>query len=115
MPKKKASEPRGRVEAPALDPDAREQQLIAMAVDRAEQQLRDGTASSQVITHFLKLGSSRERIEKDILRKQEELYSAKTKAYESAQDVKELYAQAIAAVRKYSGNGDPEDYEDEPD
>lgn len=115
MPRKKASEPSEKIEAPAVDPDAREQQLIAMAVDLAAQQLRDGTASAQVITHFLKLGSSRERLEKDILKKQEELYSAKTKAYESAQDVKELYAQAIAAVRRYSGNGDPEDYDDESD
>ena len=115
MPRKKASETVQRVEAPAVDPEAREQQLIALAVDLAEQQLRDGTASAQVITHFLKLGSSREQIEKEILAKQSDLYSAKTKAYESAQDMKELYAQAIAAVRKYSGNGDPEDYEDEPD
>lgn len=113
MPKKKATESIEITEAPAIDPDAREQQLIAMAVNLAEQQLRDGTASAQVITHFLKLGSSRERIEKDILKKQEELYTAKTKAYESTQDVKELYAQAIEAVRKYSGNGDPEDYEDD--
>lgn len=113
MPKKKAAELSGPREAPALDPEAREQQLIALAVDLAEKQLRDGTASSQVITHFLKLGSTREQIEKEILGKQKELYSAKTKAYESAQDIKELYAKAIDAVRMYSGNGEPEEYEDE--
>lgn len=115
MPKRKAVEPSERREAPALTPEEREQQLIALAVDRAEQQLRDGTASPSVIVHFLKLGSTREQIEKEILAKQADLYSAKTKAYESAKDIKEMYAKAIDAIRMYSGNGETEDYEDEPD
>ena len=50
----------------ALSPEAREQQLVAMATDLAEKQLRDGTASSQVITHYLKLGSTRERLEQEL-------------------------------------------------
>lgn len=100
---------------PALTPEARENQLIYLATDLAEQQLRDGTASSQVITHYLKLGSTKERIEKEILEKQKELITAKTEALQSAKRIEELYANAISAMRKYSGNGgiddeEPEDY-----
>ena len=91
---------------PALTPEARENQLICMATDLAEQQLRDGTASSQVITHYLKLGTTKERIEREILEKQKELISAKTKALVDTADMKELYAEAIKAMRKYSGHGD---------
>ena len=90
---------------PALTPEARENQMIALAVDLAEQQLRDGTASSQVITHYLKLGSTKEKIEKEILEKQKELITAKTEALKSAKRVEELYADSIAAMRRYSGNG----------
>ena len=94
---------------PALTPEARENQLISLAVDLAEQQLRDGTASSQVITHYLKLGSTKERIEKEILEKQKELISAKTDALQSAKRVEELYADAIKAFHKYSGQGDSDE------
>ena len=94
---------------PAISPEARENQLISLAVDLAEQQLRDGTASSQVITHYLKLGSTKERIEKEILEKQKELISAKTDAIQSAKRVEELYADAISAMRRYSGNGGSDD------
>lgn len=90
---------------PALTPEARENQMISYAIDLAEKQLIEGTASSQVITHFLKLGSSKERIEKEILEKQKSLIEAKTKAYQSADDMKELYAEAIKAMRTYSGQG----------
>ena len=95
---------------PALTPEARENQMISLAVDLAEQQLREGTASSQVITHYLKLGSTKERIEKEILEKQKELISAKTRALESAERIEELYAEAISAMRRYSGNGESDDY-----
>lgn len=95
---------------PALTPEARENQLISLAVDLAEQQLREGTASSQVITHYLKLGSTKERIEKEILEQQKELISAKTEALRSAKRVEELYGEAIKAMRVYSGNGDQDDY-----
>lgn len=91
---------------PALTPEARENQMIALAVDLAEQQLREGTASSQVITHFLKLGSTKERIEKEILEKQKELISAKTEALQSAKRIEELYDDAIKAMRNYSGHGE---------
>lgn len=98
---------------PALSPEARENQMIALAVDLAEQQLRDGTASSQVITHYLKLGSTKERIEKEILERQKDLITAKTEALQSAKRVEELYADAIAAMRRYSGNSHSDDVEDE--
>ena len=95
---------------PALSPEARENQLISLATDLAEQQLREGTASSQVISHFLKLGSTKEKIEKEILEQQKELISAKTEALKSAKRVEELYADAISAMRKYNGQGDPDEY-----
>lgn len=97
---------------PALTPEARENQMISLAVDLAEKQLMEGTASSQVITHYLKLGSTKERIEKEILEKQKELISAKTEALQSAKRIEELYTDAISAMRRYSGQGDPdeEDY-----
>lgn len=108
MPKKRPetnSAPLKRTR-PALTPDARENQLIAMAVDLAEKQLRDGTASSQVITHFLKLGSSKERIEKEILEKQKDLIDAKTKSYQSAEEMKVLYEEALRAMKSYSGSAE---------
>lgn len=94
-----------RQQAPALTPEARENQLIALAVDLAEKQLIEGTASAQVITHYLKLGSTRERLEKEKLEKENELLQAKRKALESAKRVEELYANALAAMKSYSGGG----------
>lgn len=94
----------GRKIRPALTPDARENQMIALAVDLAEQQLRDGTASSQVITHFLKLGTSKERLEKEKLEKENELLKAKTENIKSQKDVRELYTKALNAMRNYSGD-----------
>lgn len=91
---------------PALTPEARENQLISLAIDLAEKQLRDGTAKSQVITHFLKLGSTKERIEKEILEKQKELIEAKTQTLQAAQRMEELYSEAIKAMRTYSGQED---------
>lgn len=96
---------------PAYDPpagteEARENQMIALAVNLAEQQLRDGTASSQVITHYLKLGSTKERMEKEMMQEQIKLLTAKTEALKSAKHVEELYAEAMAAFRNYSGQAD---------
>jgi hypothetical protein len=91
---------------PARSPEARENQLIAAAVDLAEKQIAEGTASSQVITHFLKLGSTKERIEKEILESQKELIKAKTEALKSAKRIEELYENALGAMKKYSGNDD---------
>lgn len=95
---------------PASTPEAREQQMISLATDRAEQQLRDGTASSAVICHYLKLGATNAQLEKEKLEKEVELLKAKTKAYESAEDLKELYSNALSAMRDYGGHmGSDED------
>ena len=100
---------------PALTPEAREGQLISLAEQLAERQLRDGTASSQVITHYLKRGSTKERIEMEILEKQKELITAKTEALKAAKRVEDLYAKAITAMRRYSGAGNAEEEEIEGD
>lgn len=94
---------------PATTIEGRENQMIALAVDLAEQQLRDGTASAQVITHYLKLGSTKERLEKQNLEKDIELKSAKTEAIQSSKQVEELYRNAIEAMRSYSGSLTRED------
>lgn len=100
----------GKQLRPALDPEARESQMVSYAIDLAEKQLLDGTASSQVITHFLKLGTERERTEREILKQQKELITAKTEALKSQKRVEELYAEALSAMRKYNGQGDSDEY-----
>jgi DNA-binding ferritin-like protein len=97
---------------PAITPEARENQMISLAVDLAERQLIKGTASSQVITHFLKLASSKEKIEKEILEKQKEMITAKTEAIKSANRVEELYTKALSAMRSYSSEFRGDDTED---
>lgn len=91
------------VSHPASTPEARENQMIGYAVDLAEQQLINGTASSQVIVHYLKLASSKEKLEREILAEQKKLITAKTEALESQKKVEELYANALAAMREYNG------------
>lgn len=89
---------------PATTPEARENQLIALAVDLAEKQLADGTASSQVISHYLKLGSSREKLEQERIERENELLKAKADAIASAKRVEELYTTALNAMRSYAGH-----------
>lgn len=88
---------------PALTPQARENQMISLAVDLAEKQLREGIASSQVISHFLKLGSSMAQLELEKLRLENELTKAKTQAVNSSESSEKLYKDAIKAFQKYSG------------
>ena len=88
---------------PARSPEARENQLIAAAMDLAEEQIRNGTATSQVISHFLKLGSTRESLEKAMLKEQVALARAKTENMKSAVRIEELYGKAISAMRMYQG------------
>lgn len=88
---------------PGLTPESREDQLVALAINLAEQQLLDGTASSQVISHFLKIGSTKERIEREILKEQKDLIKAKTEILKSEKRTEELYDEAIKAMRRYSG------------
>lgn len=111
MAKVKATKPKSTQKSirPALTPEARENQLIALAVDLVEQRLLDGSASSQETTHFLKLGSMKNRLEMEKLQEENRLLKAKTAALESSKKVEELYSQAIKAMRHYSGQGDDED------
>lgn len=88
---------------PATTDEGREGQLVSIAVDLAEKQMLDGTASSQVITHFLKLGSTRERLEQERLRKENLLLEVKVESFKSAKKVEELYEEALLAMRSYAG------------
>lgn len=94
---------------PATNPETREQQLIYLATNLAEKQLLEGTASSQVITHYLRLGSMKEQIEKEILEKQKDLIQAKTESLQSAKRIEELYSNALNAMRIYGGQGGEDD------
>lgn len=91
---------------PALSPEARENQMISLAMNLVEQRLLDGSASSQETTHFLKLGTTKAELEREKLKAENELLKAKAEAYQSAKEVEEMYAQAISAMRGYSGQGD---------
>ena len=102
------SEPAPR-RRPAKTPEARENQLINLATDLAERQMRDGSASSQVISYYLKLGSSRERLEQERLSHENELLIVKREAYESQKKVEELYGKALTAMRTYAGQEPEED------
>lgn len=95
---------------PALTPEANEQQMISLAMDLAKKRLIEGTASSQEVTHFLKLGSMRNQLEMARLEEENKLLKAKTKAYEDQGEYKQLVADAIKAMRNYSGHGDPDEY-----
>jgi hypothetical protein len=88
---------------PATTPEERENELVSLSHDVAEKQMRNGTASSQVITHFLKLGSTRERLEQQRLEHENELTRVKIEAIESQKRVEELYREALTAMRSYSG------------
>ena len=101
--------PKRRSIRPALTPEADEQQMISLAIDLAKKQLMDGTASSQVITHYLNLASSKKKQESEILELQKELLKAKTEALRSTKTIEELYSKAIEAMREYSGSGESEE------
>ena len=100
---------------PALTPEAREDQLVALATNLAEKQLLDGTASSQVISHYLKIGSTKERIEREILKEQKDLIKAKTEALKSEKRVEELYSEALNAMRRYAGQVPQEEVDEDED
>jgi len=107
-----ASRPRRR--KPASTPEGREAQLVSDAYDLAERQIHQGSASAQVITHFLKLGSSRERVEQERIKNENLLLSAKVEQMASQQRIEELYADALSAMRSYAGQ-DPAQEELEED
>ena len=96
---------------PALTPESRENQMAALAMDLVEQRLRDGTASSQETTHFLKLVSSKAKLENERMRLETELVAAKTKALSDAKEIKVLYEEALKAMRRYGGQGEDDEYD----
>lgn len=96
---------------PARTPEAREHEMISLAMDLAEERLRNGTASSAEVCHFLKLGSSRERLEQQDKRTEIELKAAKTEALQASRRIEELYTDAIHAVMQYSGREAPDEEE----
>lgn len=89
---------------PATTPEEREQQMVGLAMDLAEKQLRNGTASPSVISHFLKLGSMREQLEEQYIGKKVEHLNAQIDSIHSSAHAEELYQNALDAMRKYSGN-----------
>lgn len=99
---------------PATTPESRENQVISAAIDLAERQIQDGTASAQIITHYLKLGSTRELLEKERLRKENLLLEAKIANMETAKNIERLYEEAIKAMRGYAGQDVEEpEYDDD--
>jgi hypothetical protein len=100
---------------PATTPEARENQLISLAMDLTERRMREGTASAQEVTHFLKLGSSRERLEQDRLKNENSLTLTKITQIESQASIETLYRDALSAMSAYQGNEpapEADDYED---
>ena len=109
MATKRKEEPKRR---PASTLEGREGQVVGLAVDLAEKQIRAGTASSQVITHFLKLGSTREGLEQERIRRENLLLEGKLEALASQTRIEELYSEALNAMKSYSGQEDTMDYDD---
>lgn len=101
------------VRPPAVTPEDRENQLISAAVDLAEKQILAGTASSQVVTHYLKLGSSRERLEQEKLKSENSLLATKREMMESEKRVEELIVNALEAMRAYTGHKSASDESDD--
>lgn len=98
-----------RKRPPGKTVEEREAQLVAAAVDLAEKQIMEGTASSQVITHFLKLGTAREKLEREKLAHENRLLIARTEAIDAAKETQELYREVLEALRAYSGDTDGEE------
>ena len=102
----------GTPRPPATTPDGRERQLIAAAYDLAEEQIRTGTATAQVITHFLKLGTEREKLERKRLEGENKLLEARVESLASSSRIEELYEKAVAAMRSYAGRGSVDESEE---
>lgn len=102
MPRvKTVTPPQTHKDAKGLTPETRQNQLIALAYDLVEERLRNGTATSQETTHFLKMGSPRARLEEELLKKDCELRNAKIEGLEREKRIEALYEDAIAAVKRY--------------
>ena len=97
-------------ERPGLSPEAEENRMIHLAVNLAEKQLMDGTASSQIITHYLKLATVKEKLQNERLMEENKLLRAKTEHIQRAEKIEEKYEEAIRAMKIYQGFGEPDDY-----
>lgn len=97
---------------PATTPKAREDEMVSLAYDLAEKRFRAGTASAQEVTHFLKLGSSREKLEQERLENENALTQAKIDMMASQKRQEDLIAEALRAMRGYTGQEPVEDYDD---
>ena len=102
--KEKSEEAMKRRAAPALDPEARENQMIGLAVNQAERMLMEGRAPTPIVVHYLRLATTKNQLEKEKLKKENILLEAKANAIESAARTEELYTRAIEAMRVYSGS-----------
>lgn len=109
MVKREVSTKKRRAIKPAVDPNAREKQLVNLAVNLAEKQLTEGTASPSVITHFLKLGTAQTKLETERLKSQNALLNAKTESINDVKRDKESYEQVMGAVKSYQGQSDDQD------
>lgn len=110
MANRKAARDEIRRQPPAITVEAREEQLVGLAINLAEKQLLEGTAKPSVIVHYLKLGSSKEKLEKELLAEQIKVAEAKAEALKSAKRVEELYEAAMRAMRKYGGQDEEPEY-----
>lgn len=111
MAVKKESERPQRPPSPTFE--GRENQLVELAVKEAERQMREGVASAQVLSHYLKLGSTREKLEQDRLRSENELLKARVEALQQQGRLEELTANALKAFRSYSGQDPEEEYDED--
>ena len=96
---------------PGLTPEADENQLISLSIDAAKKMLLEGKAPTSIVLHYLKLATTRERLEREIMEKEMELKDAKIQALESQAKVEQLYADAMRAMQRYSGYGEENDNE----
>jgi|SRR5699024_8579277 len=94
-----------RQSKPASTPEAREKQLVSLAVDLAEKQLKEGTASPSIINHYLKIASKRETLERDILERQARLIESKAESMSKDREAEQLAKEAIEAMKSYSSSG----------
>lgn len=110
--KKNSDKPCVRRRAPAIGAEEREQQLISMAMDRAEQKFMDGTASDSLTIHFLRLATTKAELEKKKIEKEIAQLGAKTDAIQSSARIEELYLGALDAIKRYGGSINREDGDD---
>jgi hypothetical protein len=107
---KEPTEPEPKKPRPrrATTPEGREQQMIALAVDVAEDMMRSGNPPAQVVTHYLKIGSTRERVELDLKREEIEVAKMRRETMAAAQRIESVYEEALAAMKFYKGGASPE-------